>query len=87
MNEKIKITELSDFDITEYLDSDAAIAEYLTIVLEDGDSVLLTAALGDIARARGMNDIAQASGLTHDALYNIPARDSTSSAKYARRWV
>lgn len=69
MTEKIKIADLPDFDITEHLDSDQAIAEYLTIVLEDDDPALLIAALGDIARARGMTEIAMASGLTREALY------------------
>ena len=68
MTEKIKIADLPDFDITEHLDSDQAIAEYLTIVLEDNDPALLAAALGDIARARGMTEIAKASGLTREAL-------------------
>jgi len=69
MTEKIKIADLPEFDMTEHLDSDQAIAEYLTIVLEDGDPALLAAALGDIARARGMTEIAKASGLTREALY------------------
>jgi len=67
---RIKRTaDLPDFDITEYLEDDQAIAEYLTIVLEDDDPALLAAALGDIARARGMTEIAKASGLTREALY------------------
>lgn len=69
MPEKIKISDLPEFDMAEYLDSDEAVADYLSIVLEENDSALLTAALGDIARARGMTDIAQASGVTREALY------------------
>lgn len=69
MTEKIKISDLPEFDITEHLDNDQAIAEYLTIILEDNDPALLAAALGDIARARGMTEIAKASGLTREALY------------------
>ena len=60
---------MSEFDITLYLDSDEAIADYLNAVIEDGDSSLLAAALGDIARARGMAEIAHVSGLTREALY------------------
>jgi probable addiction module antidote protein len=37
--------------------------------LEDNDASLLAAALGDIARARGMSEIAKASGITREALY------------------
>lgn len=69
MTDKIKLSDLPEFDITEHLDSDQAIAEYLTIVLEENDPALLATALGDIARARGMTDIAKASGLTREALY------------------
>ncbi len=46
-----------------------AIAEYLTAIIDDGDSALLAAALGDIAKARGMADIAKSVGLTREALY------------------
>ena len=69
MTEKIKISDLPEFDITEHLDNDQAIAEYLTVILEDNDPALLAVALGDIARARGMTEIAKASGLTREALY------------------
>ncbi len=69
MTEKIKISDLPEFDITEHLDSDQAIAEYLSIVLEENDPAALADALGSIARARGMTEIAKASGLTREALY------------------
>lgn len=69
MTETIKIADLPEFDITEHLDSDQAIAEYLTIVLEENDPAALANALGSIARARGMTEIAKASGITREALY------------------
>jgi probable addiction module antidote protein len=69
MTKKIHIADLPDFDAAEYLDSEQAIAEYLTVILEDNDSSLLAAAVGDIARARGMSEIAKASGITREALY------------------
>jgi probable addiction module antidote protein len=43
--------------------------EILTIIMEENDSALLAAALGDIARARGMSEIAKSSGITREALY------------------
>ncbi len=64
MAKKIRVADLPEFDATEYLDSEEAIAEYLTAMIEGGDSAMLAAALGDIARARGMSEIAKASGLT-----------------------
>ena len=69
MAKKIKISDLPDFDMAEQLRDDEDIAVYLNLVLEDGDPALLAAALGDIARARGMTDISRASGITREALY------------------
>ena len=69
MSKKIKISDLPDFDMAEQLRDDEDIAVYLNLVLEDGDPALLAAALGDIARARGMTDISRASGITREALY------------------
>ena len=56
-------------DFSEHLDSETAISEYLTAIVEDGDPALLAAALGDIAKARGMAQIAAAAGLGREALY------------------
>ena len=69
MTAKTRIADLPDFDMAEYLSDDQTIAEYLSVVLEDYDPALLGAALGDIARARGMTEIASAAGLTREALY------------------
>ena len=69
MIKRIKAAELPEFDAARYLDSEKAIAAYLTDILEAGDPALLAAALGDIARARGMGEIAKASGITREALY------------------
>ena len=69
MIRKIKASDLPEFDVTEYLDDEQAIAEYLTVVIEENDPALLAAALGDIARARGMTQMAEASGLGREALY------------------
>ncbi len=76
MTKKIRIADIPDFDAAEYLDSEQAIAEYLTVVLSENDAPLLAAALGDIARARGMTDIAAASGLTREALYKALRPDA-----------
>ncbi len=69
MSKKIKVSRLPEFDMSEFLEDDQAIAEYLTVVIEENDSALLAAALGDIARARGMSEIAKAAGLGREALY------------------
>lgn len=66
---KINVADLPEFDMAEYLPDDQAIAEYLTIVLEENDPSALADALGTIARARGMGEIAKASGIGREALY------------------
>lgn len=59
----------SKFDVVDYLDSEEAIAAYLSAVLEQNDPDLLIAALGDIARARGIAKLAEDSGLNRESLY------------------
>ena len=76
MTKKIRAADLPDFDFSEHLDSEQAIAEYLTVILEENDPALLAAALGDIARARGMSEIAKASGITREALYKALRADA-----------
>lgn len=56
------------FDPAQSLDDEQSIAGYLTDMLEDGNPGLLAAALGDIARARGMAQIAQDAGIGREAL-------------------
>jgi probable addiction module antidote protein len=69
MSDKIRIADLPEFDVTEYLDDDQAIAEYLTVVLEEDDPAALAHALGTVARAPSMTEIAKASGLACESLY------------------
>ncbi|MFM8548138.1 MAG: addiction module antidote protein [Betaproteobacteria bacterium] len=69
MARKINVSNLPDFDMAEHLKTDEDVAEYLTTVLEENDSAELMHALGVIARARGMTEVARASGLTREALY------------------
>ena len=57
------------FDAAEYLDSPEMISAYLDAALAEGDTALFAAALGDIAKARGMSDIARNAGVTREALY------------------
>ena len=55
--------------MAEYLQTDEDLANYLTLVLAENDPAELTHALGAIARARGMTEVARACGLTREALY------------------
>jgi probable addiction module antidote protein len=63
------VESVSRFDVADYLDNEEMIAEYLTAILEDGDSELLIAAIGDVAKARGMSRIATETGLGRESLY------------------
>lgn len=76
MSKRTKVNELADFDAAAYLDSEEAVAAYLTDILEAGDPALLAAALGDIAKARGMTEIAKASGIAREALYKALRADA-----------
>ena len=66
---KIKIKNLPKFDVVDYLRTEKDIAAYLSAVLEDGDPALFVAAIGDIAKAKGMSEIAKKSGVTRESLY------------------
>lgn len=77
MTRKIRIADLPAFDMAEHLPDEQAVAEYLTVVLEENDPAALAAALGTIARARGMSDIAKASGITREALYKALRADAS----------
>lgn len=62
-------TKLLPFDAARYLTDDEAVAECMTAVLETGDPDLLLLALGDVARARGMSQVAKDAGLGRESLY------------------
>jgi len=68
MNTKVK-TPIKLFDAANYLKTEKDIIMYLDTVLEDDDPALLAAALGDIARARGMTALSKATGLSRESLY------------------
>lgn len=57
------------FDASEFLDDEETIAEYLAAAMEDDNPDVFIAALGDVAKARGMSEIAKSSGLGRESLY------------------
>jgi len=62
-------TTYTTFDAAEYLDNDAVIAEYLSAAAEDANPDVFIGALGDVAKARGMAQIAEEAGLGRESLY------------------
>ena len=65
--------KLVAFDAARYLNDDEAIAEYMTAVLETNDPDLLLLALSDVARAKGMAQVAKDAGLGRESLYKALA--------------
>jgi probable addiction module antidote protein len=76
MTKKTHIIDLPEFDMARQLRSEEDIAAYVTMVIEDGDASELAHALGVAARSRGMSEIAQAAGLTREALYKALRPDA-----------
>lgn len=67
------IIKVSPFDAAEYLDSEEAIAEYLSAALEENDPSLFLSALADVVKARGMTKMAKDAGLGRESLYKALA--------------
>jgi len=67
------MVNLTEFDPSEFLDNEEVIAEYLTAALEDENPDVFLAAVGNVAKARGMTDIAERTGLGRESLYKAMA--------------
>ena len=63
------MTKFAPFDAADYLTDEDTIAEYLTAALEDPNPDLFLVAVRDIARARGMTQLAKDTGLGRESLY------------------
>jgi probable addiction module antidote protein len=73
MTKALAPMKLIEFDAARYLNDDEAIAEYMTAVLETNDLDLLLLALSDVARAKGMAQVAKDAGLGRESLYKALA--------------
>jgi probable addiction module antidote protein len=62
---------LTEFDASTYLTSEEAIAEYLSAALEEDDPGIFLAAVGHVAKARGISSVAEAAGLGRESLYKV----------------
>lgn len=78
MNNKMQTQR---WDATEHLKTDEDMIAYLDAALEDGDPSLIVAVLGDIARAKGMTQIARDAGLGRESLYK--ALSPTGNPEFA----
>lgn len=67
--------ETREWDPAEHLGTPDDIAAYIEAALEDGDAKLIAAVLGDVARAKGMSQLARDSGLSRESLYRALSQD------------
>ena len=68
-------TKTRRWDAADYLTTEKDIVAYLEAALAEGDAALFTAALGDVARAKGMTEIARKTGLGRESLYKALSPD------------
>lgn len=70
-------TKTSKYDVAEHLRTPEEMAAYLEACLEeaDGDATFIAKALGDIARAKGMSQVARDAGLSRESLYKALSGD------------
>lgn len=84
------VTEMkaaTKWDASEYLETEADIAAYINAALEDGDTAIIAAALGDIARAKGMTLLAKETGITRDGLYKALSPTGNPSFDTVRKVI
>ena len=66
---KVNPLNVTPFDVSDYLDNEELIAEYLTVALDDPDPDAFLAAVNDVAKARGLSTVAAVAGLGRESLY------------------
>jgi probable addiction module antidote protein len=77
----MKNVSLSRYDVAEHLRTPEEMAAYLEVCIEeaDGDAAFITKALGDIARAKGMTQVARDAGLSRESLYKALSGERSPS--------
>lgn len=82
-----KMKGATKWDASEYLEPEADIAAYLIAALEDGDTSMIAAALGDIARAKGITQLSKETGITRDGLYKALSPTGNPSSDTVQKVV
>ena len=74
-------TKTAPYDVAEFLETPEEMAAYLEACIQEseGDSAFIAKALGDIARAKGMTQIARETGLSRESLYKALSGDRSPS--------
>lgn len=70
---RAKAVRVAPFDVADFLDNEEVVTEYLAVALEDPDPDVFLRAMANVARARGVAEIAKASGLGRESLYKALA--------------
>ena len=78
---------LEPFDVSRHLDSEAVVAEYLAAALEDPNPDVFLRAVANVAKARGMASVAEASGLGRESLYKALAPGAKVRYETVRKLV
>ncbi|KFI92450.1 putative transcriptional regulator [Bifidobacterium saguini DSM 23967] len=73
------MVNVKDWDASEYLSTEQDIIDYLDAAAETGDPRLMQAAIGDVAKARGMGQIAKEAGVGRESLYKSLSKDGNPS--------
>lgn len=71
--------KFSRYDAADYLKTDEQIAAYLDVALEDGDPAVIARALGAVARARNMSQLARETGMSREGLYKALSGEGNPS--------
>ena len=87
MSRELKMKTGTKWDAAEYLETEEDMAAYLNAALEDGDTSVIAAALGDIARAKGMTQLSKETGITRDGLYKALSPTGNPSFDTVRKVV
>jgi probable addiction module antidote protein len=80
-------SQLAPFDVSRHLDSEEVIAEYLAAALEDPNPDMFLRAVANVAKARGMASVAEASGLGRESLYKALAPGAKVRYETVRKLV
>lgn len=73
--------QFTEFDPAEYLNTPEAIAEFVTDALETGDSAYIAKSMGVVARAKGMTELANETGLSREQLYRSFSEEGNPTLK------
>jgi len=79
------MSELQTYDVAELLDSEEEMFLYLEAAFEDGDPAVIKNALANVARARGMTEIAKTAGITRAGLYRALSDEGNPTLDTIRR--